>query len=72
MELVDILHGSFSLLYVIISFSLGLIILFKYFKFKNRLYVLVGLTWIFLSFPWLPDSISFLMNAFVQTSLASE
>ena len=72
MELVDILHGSFSLLYVIISFSLGLIILFKYFKFKNRLYVLVGLTWIFLSFPWLPDSISFLLNVFVQTSLASE
>lgn len=72
MELVDILHGSFSLLYVIISFALGLIILFKYFKFKNRLYILVGLTWIFLSFPWLPDSISFLMNIFLQMSLASE
>lgn len=72
MELVDILHGSFSLLYVIISFAIGLIILFKYFKFKNRLYILVGLTWIFISFPWLPDSISFLLNIFGQTSLSSE
>jgi len=72
LELVDILHGSFSLLYVIISFAIGLIILFKYLKFKNRLYILVGLTWIFLSFPWLPDSISFLMNLFARTSLASE
>jgi len=72
LELVDILHGSFSLLYVIISFAIGLIILFKYLKFKNRLYVLVGLTWIFLSFPWLPDSISFLMNIFVRTSLTEE
>ena len=72
MELVDVLHGSFSLVYVIISFAIGLIILFKYFKFKNRLYVFVGLTWIFLSFPWLPDSISFLMNLFTQTSLTEE
>jgi len=72
LELVDVLHGSFSLLYVIISFAIGLIILFKYLKFKNRLYVLVGLTWIFLSFPWLPDSISFLMNIFVRTSLTEE
>ncbi|MHA1931579.1 MAG: hypothetical protein ACW96X_03510 [Promethearchaeota archaeon] len=72
LELVDILHGSFSLLYVIISFSIGLIILLKYFKFKNRLYILVGLTWIFLSSPWLPDSASFLRYLFFGTALSAE
>ena len=72
MELVDVLHGSFSLVYVIISFSIGLIILLKYFKFKNRLYVLVGLTWIFLSLPWLPDSVSFVRSLFFGTQLSDE
>jgi hypothetical protein len=72
LELVDILHGSFSLIFFIISFAIGLIILFKYFKFKNRLYILVGLTWIFLSTPWLPDSASFLRNLFFGTSLSDE
>ncbi len=72
MELVDVLHGSFSLVYVIISFAIGLIILFKYFKFKNRLYVMVGLTWIFLSLPWFPDSISFIRYLFFGTALSDE
>ncbi|MHA1914648.1 MAG: hypothetical protein ACW986_07130 [Promethearchaeota archaeon] len=72
MELVDVLHGSFSLIFVIISFIIGVTILSKYFKQKNRLLILVGLTWIGLSFPWLPDSVSFLMNLFVQQSLSTE
>ncbi|MFW9897558.1 MAG: hypothetical protein ACFFD7_17265 [Candidatus Thorarchaeota archaeon] len=72
MALVDILHGTFSLIYVLISFAIGFIILFKYIKFRNRLYILVGLTWIFLSFPWLPDSISFIMNLTTQSFLPTE
>ncbi|MHA2397573.1 MAG: hypothetical protein ACXADU_01620 [Promethearchaeota archaeon] len=72
MELVDVLHGTFSLLFVIISFIIGVTILSKYFKKKNRLLVLVGLTWIGLSFPWLPDSVSFIMNLFIQQTLSTE
>jgi hypothetical protein len=68
MELVDVLHGTFSLVYVIISFTIGLIILLKYFKFRNRLYILVGLTWGFLSLIWLPDSVSFLRSLFFPQS----
>ncbi len=68
MELVDVLHGTFSLVYVIISFTIGLIILLKYFKFRNRLYILVGLTWGFLSLIWLPDSASFLRSLFFPQS----
>jgi len=72
LELLDVLHGSFSLLYVLIAFTVGVIIFFKYFKLKNRLYILVGLTWIFLSFPYVPDSISFLRYLFFGTALSVE
>ncbi|MFX1325095.1 MAG: hypothetical protein ACFE8N_09060 [Promethearchaeota archaeon] len=72
MEVVDVLHGSFSLVFVIISFIIGFKILFKYSKQKNRLLILVGLTWVGLSFPWLPDSISFLMSLFLQRTLSVE
>ena len=69
LELVDILQGSFSLIFVIISIVLGITILLKYFDQKNRLYFLVGISWIGVANPWIPDSISFLMNITVQQSL---
>ena len=69
LELVDILQGSFSLIFVIISIVLGITILLKYFDQKNRLYLLVGISWIGVANPWIPDSISFLMNITVQQSL---
>jgi hypothetical protein len=69
LELVDYLQGSFSLIFVIISLIIGITILSKYSEFKNRLYILVGISWIGVANPWMPDSISFLMNLFVQRSL---
>ena len=69
LELVDILQGSFSLIFVIISIIIGITILSKYFSQKNRLYILVGISWIGVANPWIPDSISFLMNISVQQSL---
>jgi hypothetical protein len=69
MELVDVLQGSFSLVFVIISLIIGLTIFSKYFEHKNRLFILVGLSWIGISIPWVPDSTSFLMNLFVQRFL---
>ncbi len=72
LELVDFLQGSFSLVFVIISIIIGITILSKYFEFKNRLYILVGISWVGVSIPWVPDSVSFLMNVFVQQSLSVE
>jgi len=72
LELVDYLQGSFSLIFVVISLIIGFTILSKYFEFKNRLYILVGISWIGVSVPWVPDSISFLMNLIVQRSLDPE
>lgn len=72
LELVDILQGAFSLIFVIISLIIGITILSKYFEHKNRLFILVGISWIGVANPWMPDSISFLMNLIVQESLAVE
>ncbi|MFX1571368.1 MAG: hypothetical protein ACFFB0_01355 [Promethearchaeota archaeon] len=69
LEIVDYLQGSFSLIFVIISLIIGITILSKYFEYKNRLYILVGISWIGVANPWMPDSISFLMNLLVQESL---
>ncbi|MFX1314313.1 MAG: hypothetical protein ACFE9T_00485 [Promethearchaeota archaeon] len=70
LEPVDFLQGSFSLIFVIISLVLGFAILSKFPKYKSRLYILVGLSWVGVSLPWWPDSISFLMNIFIGESLA--
>lgn len=72
LEFVDMLQGSFSLIFVLISLYLGISILFKYFTYKSRVYILVGLSWIGVANPWFPDSISFLMNLIFQESLAIE
>ncbi len=72
MDIVDILQGSLSLIFVIISFIIGVTIISKYGKIKNRLYILVGLTWLTLSTLWLPEASSFLMSLFIQQTLAIE
>ncbi|MHA1805313.1 MAG: hypothetical protein ACTSU4_12425 [Promethearchaeota archaeon] len=56
----EILQGSFTLTFVIISILLGLIILLKYLSIKKREFIWVGLTWIFLSSGWWGSSFSFL------------
>jgi len=72
LEVVDFLQGLFSLLFVIISLILGFTILSKYFKYKSKLYILVGLSWIGVANPWFPDSISFIMNLIIEQSLPVE
>ncbi len=72
LELVDYLQGSFSLIFVIISLIIGITILTKYFEHKNRLLILVGISWIGIANPWMPDSISFLMNLITGEPLPVE
>ena len=72
MDIVDILQGSLSLIFVLISFVIGVSIISKYGKFKSRLYILVGLCWIMLSTIWLPEAGSFLMSLIIQQTLAIE
>ncbi len=56
----DIFRAIFTLVYVIISIIVGFKILLKYFKFKNKDFITIGLTWIFICSPWWTLSINFI------------
>ena len=46
---------------IIMAILIGLIIVSKYFEHKNITLLLVGLTWIGISSPWWPSTVSFLV-----------
>ncbi|MFX1497527.1 MAG: hypothetical protein ACFFBH_08375 [Promethearchaeota archaeon] len=60
----EILQGSLTLAFALISFILGILILQKYFKLRDKNLLYIGITWIFLISPWWPDAISFLLLIF--------
>ena len=70
--LTEILQGSFSLIYVIISIIIGVKILIKYFEYKSNQFLLVGITWIGLSTPWWPDSINLILILTTNSILSIE
>ncbi|MBY8986116.1 MAG: hypothetical protein KGD65_13655 [Candidatus Lokiarchaeota archaeon] len=58
----DIINGIFSFIFVVISLVVGVLILIRYFRYKEKIYFLVGATWILISEPWWPSSLSFLVS----------
>jgi len=58
----DILNGIFSFIFVVISLFIGFLILLRYIRYKEKIYFLVGTTWILISEPWWPSSLSFLVS----------
>ncbi|MFX1380544.1 MAG: hypothetical protein ACFFA4_15770 [Promethearchaeota archaeon] len=69
---IDTVNGIFSIIFVAISLLVGFIILSRFFKYKERIYLLVGATWIFISEPWWPSSISFLVALNNGVGITSE
>jgi len=65
----DIIRALFALAFVIISLISGLKILGKYFKYKSREFISVGLTWIFISTPWWPLPITLISVFFFNYAL---
>ena len=61
LELFDFVNGLFALIFIVISFIVGIRIAFNYFKHKRREFILMGLAWIGLSEPWWPSAISFIL-----------
>jgi hypothetical protein len=57
----DILNGTTGLLTFGISLIIGLTIVSKYFKYKDRVFLLVGIVAILITEPWWPSSIGFLV-----------
>ncbi|TFG02395.1 MAG: hypothetical protein EU539_13135 [Promethearchaeota archaeon] len=68
----DVVNGIVLIIFCSISIYVGLRIILKYFKYKQRELLLVGLTWIFLVSPWYPGSISFIMFLLTGSILTPE
>ena len=68
----DLANGIIFIIFCVISIFVGLRIISKYFKYKRREFILIGLTWIFLVSPWYPASISFIMFLLTGTILTPE
>jgi len=58
---IDIVNGTLSLIFVAISIFVGLNIILKYRKIKEKTLLYVGITWIIMCEPWWPHSISFVL-----------
>ncbi|TXT67630.1 MAG: conserved membrane protein of unknown function [Promethearchaeota archaeon] len=56
----EIVNGIFSLLIVILSVSIGSYIASKYFKYDDKIFLYIGISWIGLNQGWYPSCISFL------------
>jgi hypothetical protein len=64
LELFEIVSGIFSIILVSIYLYLGLRITSRYFDLKQRVYLYIGLTWIFMAEPWYPSTVSFIISWF--------
>jgi len=64
LELFEIVSGTFSIILVSIYLYLGLRITSRYFELKQRVYLYIGLTWIFMAEPWYPSTVSFIISWF--------
>lgn len=69
LEPLEMLNGFLSLTFITISLIVAILIINKYVKLKSRIYLLVGLTWIGLTTPWLPSLISFLIYLISESGL---
>ncbi|MFX1366554.1 MAG: hypothetical protein ACFFCE_10035 [Promethearchaeota archaeon] len=68
----DIVNGVCSLVFVFISLLVGVTIFSRYFRYKERIYLLVGATWILISCPWWSSSVSFIVALFNSVGIPPE
>jgi len=64
LEFVEILQAIFSTIFIIISIIVALLLISKYFIHKERNLLLVGITWLGITTPWLSGVISFPLMIF--------
>ena len=72
LKFIEILQVTFSSIFVFISFIVGVLLISKYFKYKNKNLLLAGISWIGIALPWLSGTISFPLMIFYDTSLSVE
>lgn len=61
LEPLDYLNGTLSIIIVTTNIIVGINIASKYFQYKQREFLLIGIFWMGIACPWYPSSISFLV-----------
>jgi hypothetical protein len=61
LEPLDYLNGTLSIIIVTTNIIVGVNIASKYFHYKQREFLLIGIFWMGIACPWYPSSISFLV-----------
>ena len=64
LSLIEFFNALFSLLTISICFLVGLIIVLKYFQFKKREMLFIGLAWMGVYQPWWPSALAFVLALF--------
>ncbi|MFX1275281.1 MAG: hypothetical protein ACFFBP_18695 [Promethearchaeota archaeon] len=68
----EFIEGLFSLLYVIANMIIGILVILRYFKYKDKTFIFVGLTLLGAGCPWWPSSVSFLSNVILNQPLPDQ
>lgn len=69
LDLLEILHGSLTIVFVVISIILGIRIASRYPKLKRNEFLLFGIFWIGMTTPWWPNIITFIAVLFTGGSI---
>ena len=67
----EFIGGLFSLLYVISSTLMGLLVLSRYFRYKQSEFIFIGLSIAGIACPWWPSSVSFLWILLFQRPIST-
>ena len=70
LSLLEFLLGLFGLIFVLITVTVGIIIISKYFKYKKWEFLFIGIGWIALPSGYYPDGINFIMILFYDKTLS--
>ncbi|TFG30634.1 MAG: hypothetical protein EU532_00670 [Promethearchaeota archaeon] len=68
----EILNGSMSVLYVILNIIVGLVLISKYFKYKSRPLLFMGISMILLSEVWFTHGLAFILILTTGSGLSPE
>lgn len=64
LDLTQILLGIFNLLFISISLIISILFLSKYFKEKDKNFLMIGIIWFLISTPWLHGALTFIFLLF--------
>lgn len=69
---IEFVNGIFSVLCITIATIIGLTIALKYFKYKERNLIFVGITWIGIFAPWASSAVSFISALITGSGISDQ